>query len=49
MIDCNGCKGCGNLPATKDDAKVAKAIANGFGIEDKNILFIENQNFKQIN
>ena len=37
------------MPATKKDAKVAKAIANGLGIKDKDILFFENMNIKQIN
>ena len=49
MVDCKGCMGCGNLPATLNDAKVAKVIANGFGIEDKDILFLSNKNNKQIN
>ena len=36
------------MPATAKDAKVAKALANGFGIKDKDILFLENKNKKQI-
>ena len=49
MINCKGCRHCGDLPATRNDAKVAKAIANGFGILDEDIVNIYNKNFKEIN
>lgn len=49
MINCEGCRKVGDLPDTEKDAKVAKLIANGWGIEDKDILFVEDKNFAEIN
>ena len=48
MVNCDGCRGCGDLPETKNDAEVAKVIAKGLGIKDKDILVLENMNRKQI-
>lgn len=49
MINCSGCRACDDLPATIDDAKVAKAIANGFGIANKDIIFLADKNAREIN
>ena len=46
LINCKGCLGCGDLNATADDGRVARLIAQGFGIKDKDIIDVENKNVK---
>ena len=41
MIDAKGSAQWYDLPNTKQDAEIAKQIAHGFGIEDCDIVLIE--------
>ena len=48
MIDEKGNAQWYDLPNTKEDAMVAMHIAHGFGIEDKDIIYIEDWTEEEI-
>ena len=48
MVDCKGATTWCDLPDTKDDATIAMHSANGFGIEEKDIVYIEDWTAEQI-
>ena len=48
LLGGKGCEGLKDLRATKDDAKVATYHARGFGIEDEDIIYIEDMSITEI-
>ena len=48
MVDSKGSEQWYNLPNTRDDATIAMHCANGFGIEEKDIVYIEDWTVEQI-
>ena len=49
MLDCEGCKSCKNLETTTYDKYIATYHAKGFGIEEKDITYIEDMTIDEIN